>query len=323
MKEGEITDMEDKKILSEIERPGLSDYVAAQWVKSQCGFKGKGTHFAFQLPYRKCHWTKMAEYFTKTSMRFQQKSNKRCGELSDPVQKQNCIHTAKIKMAKFERKIELAKAQLQKVLKKMNEGEITNMEDKKIIQAENMVDGMLDNIKVDVQIADDMVDNILDDMDYRRPYDHPKKMRVTTGVEGDEEDSFDDNHITKQEPSDEEDSRKVSNALNNVPNQDAGTELTGLKSDLGGTTKVVDDGVADSDEDESEIEDDSEIGESYSNIMKLGVTALIDENSGYKEFFKSMLSKYGVNSPKELEGEKRKEFFNAVDKGWKGKKETD
>ncbi len=183
----------------------------------------------------------------------------------------------------------------------MKEGEITSMEDKKIIQAENMADGMLDNIRVDVQVADDMVDNILDDMDYRRPYDHPKKMRVTTGVEGDEEDSFDDNHITKQEPSDEEDSRKVSNTLNNVPNQDAETELTNLKGELGGTSKVVGDGVADTDEDESDVD------ESYSNIMKLGVTALVDENSGYKEFFKSTLAKYGVNSPKELEGEKRKE----------------
>ncbi len=199
----------------------------------------------------------------------------------------------------------------------MKEGEITSMEDKKIIQAENMVDGMLDGMKVNVEIADDMVDNILDDMDYRRPYDHPKKMRVTTGVEGDEEDSFDDNHITKQEPSDEEDSRKVSNALNNVPNQDAETELTNLKGELGGTAKVAGDGVADTDEDESDVD------ESYSNIMKLGVTALVDENSGYKEFFKSTLTKYGVNSPKELEGEKRKEFFNAIDKGWKGKKETD
>jgi hypothetical protein len=204
----------------------------------------------------------------------------------------------------------------------MNKGEITSMEDKKIIQAENMVDGMLDGIKIEVQIADDMVDNILDDIDYRRPYDHPKKMRVTTGVEGDEEDkedSFDDGHIPKQDPSDEEDSRKVSNALNNVPNQDAGTELTNLKGDLGGTSKVVGDGVADTDEDESDVDNN----ESYSEVINTKVEYFLHENSGYKEFFKSMLSKYGVNSPKELEGEKKKEFFDAVDKGWKGKKETD
>jgi hypothetical protein len=36
-----------------------------------------------------------------------------------------------------------------------------------------------------------------------------------------------------------------------------------------------------------------------------------------------MLEKFGVSSPAELEGDKKKEFFDAVDKGWKGKKEND
>lgn len=49
---------------------------------------------------------------------------------------------------------------------------------------------------------------------------------------------------------------------------------------------------------------------------------LLSEND-YKEFFKKMLSKYGVKTPSELDDAKKKEFFNAVDKGWKAKKESD
>ena len=41
----------------------------------------------------------------------------------------------------------------------------------------------------------------------------------------------------------------------------------------------------------------------------------------YQKFFNSLLKKFGVNSPSELEGKKRKEFFNAVDKGWEGDNE--
>ena len=54
---------------------------------------------------------------------------------------------------------------------------------------------------------------------------------------------------------------------------------------------------------------------------------LIEVLSGGKEefqkFFKSMLKKFGVSSPAELKGDKKKEFFNAIDKGFKGDKESD
>jgi hypothetical protein len=46
----------------------------------------------------------------------------------------------------------------------------------------------------------------------------------------------------------------------------------------------------------------------------------IREASGGKEaymkFFNSLLKKFGVDSPSELSGDKKKKFFNAVDKGW-------
>ncbi|SVD42934.1 uncharacterized protein METZ01_LOCUS395788, partial [marine metagenome] len=38
----------------------------------------------------------------------------------------------------------------------------------------------------------------------------------------------------------------------------------------------------------------------------------------YQKFFNSLLKKFGVDSPSELSGDKKKKFFNAVDKGWEG-----
>ena len=48
----------------------------------------------------------------------------------------------------------------------------------------------------------------------------------------------------------------------------------------------------------------------------------IEEKSGdkeaYQKFFNSALKKFGVKSPAELEGDKKKEFFDYVDKNWTG-----
>ena len=52
---------------------------------------------------------------------------------------------------------------------------------------------------------------------------------------------------------------------------------------------------------------------------------LIEVASGGKEafekFFRSALKKFGVSSPAELKGDKKKEFFNFIDKGFKSDKE--
>jgi len=40
----------------------------------------------------------------------------------------------------------------------------------------------------------------------------------------------------------------------------------------------------------------------------------------YEKFFKAALKKFGVDSPADLEGDKKKEFFDYVDKNWKGEK---
>jgi len=59
---------------------------------------------------------------------------------------------------------------------------------------------------------------------------------------------------------------------------------------------------------------------SNSKEVKETKRELTDEQK-YKEFFASALKKYGVESPAELDKEKRKEFFNYVDKNYKAKSE--
>jgi len=41
----------------------------------------------------------------------------------------------------------------------------------------------------------------------------------------------------------------------------------------------------------------------------------------YQKFFNSLLKKFGVKSPAELDDAKKKEFYDAIDKGWKGDNE--
>ena len=50
-------------------------------------------------------------------------------------------------------------------------------------------------------------------------------------------------------------------------------------------------------------------------MKKLGIKESKDE---YEKFFNSALKKFGVDSPADLDGEKKKEFFNYVDKNYKG-----
>ena len=56
--------------------------------------------------------------------------------------------------------------------------------------------------------------------------------------------------------------------------------------------------------------------------IAVSISRLIREED-YREFFKKMMKKHGVSNPSELDGEKKKAFFNTVDREWKAKKETD
>jgi hypothetical protein len=49
----------------------------------------------------------------------------------------------------------------------------------------------------------------------------------------------------------------------------------------------------------------------------------INEETEYQKFFKKKMEAWGITSPAELAGAKKKEFFNVVDKEWKAKKESD
>ncbi len=47
-----------------------------------------------------------------------------------------------------------------------------------------------------------------------------------------------------------------------------------------------------------------------------GMLIKLTEESEYRAFFNSVLKKFGVNSPAELDGAKKKEFFDYVEKHW-------
>ncbi len=83
---------------------------------------------------------------------------------------------------------------------------------------------------------------------------------------------------------------------------------------------------------EQEDEDEIDLGKGtmnttgrpYDHPIKMRVRELSEEDkSAYKVFFDKMLKKFGVNSPAELSDEKKKEFFNQVDVGWKGRDEDE
>ena len=48
---------------------------------------------------------------------------------------------------------------------------------------------------------------------------------------------------------------------------------------------------------------------------------ILQEGEDYKQFFQKAMKKFGISSPSELKGDKEKEFYDYIDKNWKGKKE--
>ena len=53
------------------------------------------------------------------------------------------------------------------------------------------------------------------------------------------------------------------------------------------------------------------------------VKEVIQEETDYQKFFNKALEKFGIKSPKELKGDKEKEFYDYVDKNWEADNETD
>lgn len=53
------------------------------------------------------------------------------------------------------------------------------------------------------------------------------------------------------------------------------------------------------------------------------ISLYLNEKSDYDVFFDSMLKKWKIKSPAELDKKKKIEFFDQIDKGWKAKNEKD
>ena len=51
-------------------------------------------------------------------------------------------------------------------------------------------------------------------------------------------------------------------------------------------------------------------------------TVDIEENA-YEKFFQGAMKKFGISSPDELDDDKKKDFFNYIDKNWQGDNEAD
>ena len=64
---------------------------------------------------------------------------------------------------------------------------------------------------------------------------------------------------------------------------------------------------------------------SLDDVVKQVVFGLQEAQSGdkeaYQKFFKAAMKKFGVSSPGELSGDKEKEFYDYIDKNWKGDNE--
>ena len=61
----------------------------------------------------------------------------------------------------------------------------------------------------------------------------------------------------------------------------------------------------------------------YYDLNENGMeTKITEDDTKYAKFFRSALDKFGVSSPAEL-GDKKKEFYNYVDKNYQAKQETD
>ena len=57
------------------------------------------------------------------------------------------------------------------------------------------------------------------------------------------------------------------------------------------------------------------------NIKTESIVKRLREDANYKEFFLKTLKMFGAKSPKDLSTDKKKEFFNYVDKNYKAKAE--
>jgi hypothetical protein len=63
--------------------------------------------------------------------------------------------------------------------------------------------------------------------------------------------------------------------------------------------------------------------EDVRRMVNNAIRTIVKEEGEYDAYFKGMLQKWGVTSPSELPDEKKKEFFDAVNQGWKSEEESE
>ena len=121
-----------------------------------------------------------------------------------------------------------------------------------------------------------------------------------------------DGTVTKEAYHDDEDEKKEGNAF---------TKALNAARKNGDDTFVVS-GKKYKVEDYSE--DEKEVKETYGKKKKEeDVDEESEKQKKYQAFFNKALKKYGVKSPSELEGDKKKEFFDYVDKNYEADNEED
>jgi len=96
---------------------------------------------------------------------------------------------------------------------------------------------------------------------------------------------------------------EVENKIENAPTDNPEEEAERVKDDIAGEP-----------DEESAMESAVNV---IDNMLKL------NELTAYQKFFQSKLKAMGVKSPAQLSPDKKKEFFNSIDKGWKAEKESD
>ena len=96
--------------------------------------------------------------------------------------------------------------------------------------------------------------------------------------------------------------------------------MGGLYEDMGHVLSryfEIEDGEG-SEEEPQKDQEDAMIKRGLKNVKG----AYINEGD-YEAFFKSAMKKFGISSPEELDDDKKKEFFNYIDKNYSGENETD
>ena len=97
-------------------------------------------------------------------------------------------------------------------------------------------------------------------------------------------------------------------------------ELTNLSNQFG---KLSEDASSVQQRLSALYEDMGNVLSRYYDLNENGMeTKITEDDTKYAKFFRSALEKFGVSSPAEL-GDKKKEFYNYVDKNYQAKQETD